>query len=332
VADYDLGFLRDEDSNTKPFSHSQYYAPEMFLDSFSVSDDKKPADVWAYGMLVYTLFSYKEPFPNGADAKKIQNVNEDELSKLFDSLNSKALKIILMDCCKRAPNDRFTFRKIIDKYEKSQFPQILKELDLTEILIQTIWEKALKVTKTTTKDNIEFKAFYDYLSNKYFKLQKKPEEAFYLKEALRLPYLLKSGEPDPNLMTRDYFGVLARLFKFTKKKDETFIARIVEVFKADWFYGVVDRMEAQKQLEALAAKKKDSYIYFIVRFANSRQFCITYKKDANNWENSNIDPAQALKDGGYAKYVSQLQLKILRHELIPSLYKTFLKCEAPKKK
>jgi len=271
---------------------------------------------------LYTLFTYKEPFPVGEGnsdvKKKIQSVTDDELLKLFDSVGSKALKSILVECCKRAPNERVTFRKIIDKHEKVQFPQILKDLDLTETLIQSIWESALKECKVT-KD-IEFKHFYDYLT-KYFKI-KKPEEAYYLKEALRLPFLLKLGEPDPTYMTRDNFGILAKLFRFTKKTDDTFIARIVEVFKSDWFYGCVDRMEAQKHLDVLQQKKSDGLRYFIVRYANSRQFCFTYKKDENNWENGNIEPIQAVKDG-YAKYVSQFHLKLLRHELIPALQKTF---------
>jgi len=202
-------------------------------------------------MLLYTLFTYKEPFP-GADKIKIQNVTEDELSKLFDEkkIGSKTLKNLLMDCCKLKPADRLSFRKIIDK-EKKIFPEILRELDLTETLIEDIWDKALK--EYNTKD-IEFSKFHEYLI-KYFKLEKKPEEAYYLKEALRLPFLLKLGEQDPKYMTRDNFGILARLFKVTKKNDDSFTTRIVEVFKADWFYGSVDRNESQKQLEYLTKKK-----------------------------------------------------------------------------
>jgi len=172
-----------------------------------------------------------------------------------------------------------------------------------------------------TKD-IEFNKFYEYLI-KYFTLQKKPEESHYLKEALRLTFFIKSSDPDPSKMTSDNFGVLGRLYKFTKKKDDTFIQRIVEVFKADWFYGYVDRAEVQNQLEALTKRKSDNCTYFIVRFANSRQFCYTYKKDGNNWENSNIEPDKALKEG-YAKYVSHYQkLKILKHETVVSLQKSF---------
>jgi len=259
----------------------------------------------------------------GEEKTTIQSVTEEQLSKLFDDVSSKTLKNLLIECCKLAPSNRSSFSKIRDKYEKSQ-PQILKKLDLTETLIETIWKKALKKTNLpqTTKE-IDFKQFYDFLVNKYFKLQKKPEESHYLKEALRLPFLLKPGEPDPNFMTRDNFGILARLFKFTKKSDDTFITRIVEVFKAEWFYGFVDRNDAQKQLEFLANKKKSNYTYFIVRFANSKQFCFTYKKEAN-WENSNIDSEQVLKVGGYAKYVSTYQLKVLKHEPILSLHKAFV--------
>jgi len=123
---------------------------------------------------------------------------------------------------------------------------------MTDTLILIIWEKAMKDCKATTKD-IEFKKFYDFLLE-YFHLEKKPEESHYLKEALRLPTLKKLNEPDPNYISYDDFAILGRLFKLTKKEDESFIKRIVEVFKADWFYGCVDRTEAQRQLDALQKK------------------------------------------------------------------------------
>jgi len=123
VSDYDLGFLRDD--NPTKFSHSQYYAPEMFSDSFSVSTDadKKAADVWEFGMLMYTLFTYKEPFPNKEGDTDVKNkitkvADGDLLVKLFDNLNSKSLKKLLLDyCCKRAPNERSPSSKIKEAFE-----------------------------------------------------------------------------------------------------------------------------------------------------------------------------------------------------------------------
>jgi len=210
-------------------------------------------------MLLYTLFSYKEPF-HGSDANAIQSVTVEKLTKLFDDseIKSKTLKTLLLECCKRDPKERPTFRKIIDKYEKKLFPQILVELDLTESLIQEIWDKAAEHCKLPKNPReIEFQQFYEFLV-KYFALnpEKKPEEVYYLKEALRLPFFYKLGQSDPKNMPRDNFGILARLFRFGKKKDETFIQRIVEVFKSDWFYGTVDRTEAQNKLEDLAKRKK----------------------------------------------------------------------------
>jgi len=122
-------------------------------------------------------------------------------------------------------------------------------------------------------------------------------------------------------MTRDNFGVLGRLFKFSKKKDDSFIERIVELFKADWFYGCVDRAYSQKQLEALQANKKDGYQYFIVRFANNKQLCVTYF--TKTWENRPIDCGYALKEG-YVKHVTYVtQTKVMKHETVPTLQKTY---------
>jgi len=131
-------------------------------------------------------------------------------------------------------------------------------------------------------------------------------------------------------MTRENFGILAGLFKFTKKKDDTFLQRIVEVFKAPWFYGSVDRAEAEKQLEP-SAKKQTDYIYFIVRFCNAKKFCFTFKKD-NKWEHCNIEPADGFSEGGYDKYVLKYRPKTMKHEPISSLQKTFAPYTAVNKK
>jgi len=238
--------------------------------------------------------------------------------KLSGSLNSKTLKNLFMDCCKPSPKDRLTFREIIGKYDQKSVLQILKELDLTETLIESIWSSELKCKE----QYIDFNTFHAELI-KYFRIQKKPEAIHYLKEALRLPFFLKFGQPDPLHMTRDKFGVIGRIFRFTKQKDDGFIERIVELFKSDWFYGCVNREEAQKQLEAFSKKKSDG-IHFIVRFSNSNQLCFTYK-NANIWENSIIEPDRVFTKEGYAKYVEQYQQrsKFNKHEVVPSLQKTF---------
>jgi len=239
-----------------------------------------------------------------------------------------------MDCCKKKPDERLTFSKIIDKYVKTQyFKEILKELDATENIILYIWENALKAgSPTLPKENkeIEFTKFYDFLI-KHFRL-KKPEEIYYLKEVLRLPYFLKLGVPDPPTMTRENFAVIGSLFKFTKKRDDSFIERMLEVFKAEWFYGTVDRLEAQKQLEALTKSKNSTTPYFIVRFANSKQLCFTYKKKDGNWDHSNIEPGVALERESYAKYIEWwAQTNRIKHDPVTSLQKSFQPYNPPKK-
>jgi len=100
-----------------------------------------------------------------------------------------------------------------------------------------------------------FNSFYIFLS-KYFGLKKNTEEAHYLKELLRLSFTLKVGETEPANMTYDNFRVICRLFKINQERDKGFIERMIEVFRSDWFYGYVDREDAQKQLDALAISKK----------------------------------------------------------------------------
>jgi len=69
--------------------------------------------------------------------------------------------------------------------------------------------------------------------------------------------MLKQGQDDPKNITLENFRIVCNIFKLSKNKDDTFIRRIVEVFKAEWFYGSVDRLESQRQLEVQADKKKN---------------------------------------------------------------------------
>jgi len=199
-------------------------------------------------------------------------------------------------------------------------PEPFKQIDITESIIQKIWEDALVQCEEKETKDIPFKTFYPYLIE-YFSLKEKPEEAHYLKEALRLSFSLKASQPDPSKITLDNFGVIVRLFNFCKEKDEGFIKRMVEVFNADWFYGCVDRMDAQNQLAALTKQRKlSNMMYFIVRFANSKQLCFTYQKKDGSWENANIDPNIACTNQGYVNYVKQYS--ILKYEDV-SIQKTF---------
>jgi len=111
------------------------------------------------------------------------------------------------------------------------------------------------------------------------------------------------------------------------------------VFKADWFYGCVDRDDAQKKLETLTNNKRGLLsppVFFIVRYANSKQLCFTFQNLDGKWENSNIDPNLAFQDNGYVKYVTQFQKNMeakmnqhiwnshkFTHETVPNILKTF---------
>jgi len=307
VADYDLGFPGDDGPHKieppyDKFIHDQYFAPEICVDPHKPDIDLKAADVWSFGMLLYTLYTYKEPFENVPDLKKnIQKVTEEELSKLFN-INSSLLKNLLMDCCHLEPSKRSPFHEI---KKKIQYPQILQELDKTESLTEKIWGEATK------SDHMPFNSFYIFLS-KYFGLKKNTEEAHYLKELLRLSFTLKVGETEPANMTYDNFRVICRLFKINQERDKGFIERMIEVFRSDWFYGYVDREDAQKQLDALAIskKKKDPPTNYIVRFANSKKLCVTFKKKDGTWENANIEPHVAMEHCGYISYVNEYATKM----------------------
>jgi len=320
VADYGLGFCTTSDDK-ESYSHVQYYAPEMCEDP---SDDSK-ADVWSFGMLLYTLFTYKEPFERSNTKEKIKKITEEQLLKQFKDIKSPTLVQLLGDCCKRDPSQRLSFSKIIQKYDKAKLTNILSELDITAGITTEIWKAA-----TSDGKEIPFKKFIEFLVD-YFSIKPDTEEHHYLKEALRLPSLLKQQAPDPQTITFEQFSIICQLFKINKEKDDGFIKRIVEVFKADWFYGCVDRTDAQNKLERFKAKKGSSGwfssppVLFIIRYANSKQLCFTYQKKDGTWENSNIDPNIAIQDNGYVQYITKYQKSMLglKHELVPHLQKTF---------
>jgi len=268
VADFALGPIEVFNSKQKGYSHAQYFAPELCRNEISnkkAEIDKneidKKADVWSYGMLLYTLFTYKEPFPKMNDdevKKKVGKIQEKEVIDLFNKENKNlgnTLTQLLLDCCKPDPSQRISFKEILEKSDKL-FPKILVELDVTESISQKIWDDAILQLKPQEKGILDFKGFFKFLCDKYFILKPKTEERHYLKAALRLPYMLKQGQDDPKNITLENFRIVCNIFKLSKNKDDTFIRRIVEVFKAEWFYGSVDRLESQRQLEVQADKKK----------------------------------------------------------------------------
>jgi len=197
-------------------------------------------------------------------------------------------------------------------------------MDTTKGITEDIWEKRNKVKVPQNRKHIEFNEFYDFLQA-YFKI-KNPEEAHYLKEALRMVYRSKVQSADPITMSHQKFEVLCNIFQFTESNDPWFIKRIVQLFEQDWFYGAVDRIQAQ---ESISKKKKD---IFIVRFSNYDKLCITFKDNKKkDWEHAVIDDV-AWTTSGYKCYIEDFAKQSgLEHENI-SLEKTFKPFEKNKRK
>jgi len=307
----------------------QYFAPEMFDEKISVDIDiysGYKADVWSFGMLLYTLFTNKAPFdgPSYEEVKnKIKKCTEDDLKALFSPLRP-AVVAVLKKFCKIVPSERLSLSKFENENCKGEpFLEILKEMDATKGITNQIWEKAMKLAETKSKyheneKSIEFNEFYNFLQD-YFKINN-PEEAHYLKEALRMVNRLQNG--DPKTMSYQKFEILCNIFQFTEPNDPWFIKRIVQLFKQDWFYGAVDRGQAQVSISKNSSKKEK----FIVRFSNNDKLCITFKdkeKRKDGWEHAVIDDA-AWTASGYKSYIEDFaKTKGLEHENI-DLEKTFI--------
>jgi len=270
-------------------------------------------------MLMYTLFTYKEPFADCIQnvKEKIHKINNEDLSKLFAEIRSNCLKELLLDCCKCDPSKRLTFSQLFGN--KNTFNEtILKELDLSLKLADEIWKEAMQNEKDAKE--IEFKEFFQFLLQK-FALKENNEQSHYLKQAIRVIYTKKPNDNDPSTMTLDHFRTLCRLFALTEH-DEDFIRRIVEVFEAPWFYGCVERTDAENQL-TLANKKKTEN-YFIVRYASSKKLCFTFQMKNLPFDHQNIEFNDAVKSDGYVNFVhAYTKKKGLIHTPITGLPKTF---------
>jgi len=260
----------------------------------------------------------------------------------------------LGDCCKKDPSQRLTFNQITDKYEKlKQFHNILEELEKTDAIIEEIWNDAMSIC-TASNRGFEFNSFFSFLIEHFSLTQEKHEEQrYYLKQALRLPFGRMPLNRDPDYISREYFGIVCNLFKFTDAKDPGFIERILDVFKAEWFYGCVDREDVQRKIEdksqkdmrgssgwiqsilSLSGNSTISPVNFIVRYANSKRFCFTYKMK-DTWYHNNIEPQDAYKRHGYSNFVSEYAKATLswptplKYTVIPNIEKSFVPYKAKK--
>jgi len=128
---------------------------------------------------------------------------------------------------------------------------------------------------------------------------------------------------DPDTMSFDRFAALCKLFKFTEPNDPWFLKRIVQLFQQDWFYGYVDRVKVQEQINKLPTSNK-----FIVRYSNMDRLCFSFKykdeKGKVNWEHAIIEENAAWKKSGYKSYVEEFATqKGIEHDKKLNLERTF---------
>jgi len=232
---------------------------------------------------------------------------------------SKTLQELLLDCCKINPSQRLSFEKLEAKYDSKEddlFSKILQEMDNTATVINKIWNDAISSKKISpTAQGVEFKKFFEFLTNDCFKLTSNGEGYHYLLQALRLPFWIKPYDEDPKYISREQFEKVCNLFKFTKEDEKSsydnFIKRIVDIFSRKWFYGSVQRENVQAALDKkgspLIFNWWTSTINYIVRFSAQGQFCITFKNKSSptGFENATIDPTAALNADGYSSYIKK---------------------------
>jgi len=338
VSDYELGFP-NEDDTFKNYSHVQYYAPEMCGDITRVNiiDLKPKADVWSYGMLLCTLFTYPdqnlaEPFANLKDLdavkQEIKNLTDEKIKALFGKIPSKTLQELLLDCCRASPKQRLSFEQLEEKYDSNKeddlFSKILQEMDNTAAVINKIWNDAISNKVSSTQQGFEFAKFLQFLTNDCFKLKRDTEGYHYLLQALRLPYWLRPNDDNPKSISREQFEKVCKLFKFTKEDEQSnyqnFIKRIVDLFSQKYFYGSVQRETVQVALDKknTIANWWAATIAYVVRYSQQGQFCVTFKNKnvQGGFEHATIDPTAALNAEGYSSYIKKYKKSLQKNRKI----------------
>jgi len=136
-----------------------FCAPEIM--NCETDYDGKKADIYSFGMTIYSILYDKLPFENNiSEIEFRRKIKEGERPK-FEKIISKNLKELIEICWNKDPNKRLNFEFIIEKLKEVKIELIEKE-EIKEEGIKSI-KKFLEFCKEDTEDDFENSIQYSIL-------------------------------------------------------------------------------------------------------------------------------------------------------------------------
>jgi len=238
--------------------HVHYSAPE-------VVDDKTPlqgSDMWAYGMVLYALVTWKNPYSDAKDygevAAKIKGNTLPELPKN----TPQSLREMIQKCWAQKPEDRGDFLSLTaeesgESVFKKIFNDAIHESDKEAALIWKSVQAAAPDEGGKKGDSFPWNVFAPVFFEKMGVKDPSHAQIKCIQALMQLGYNAQDTAP----VTHEHYHHFVQIFTPIRPSKD-FISSVVELCKQDYFYGIAPRASTEAVLnKAVIDKKKQKSIF-----------------------------------------------------------------------
>ena len=122
-----------------------YMAPECF--DPKPRCDRRPADVWALGIVFYCMITCRLPWAEGTDEDLISNIRESEI--YFPCGFPPDVEDIVRRCCAKEPKDRITVPELVSHPFLADQVQLIREMEgqTRSPILESMQKKRVHIVK-----------------------------------------------------------------------------------------------------------------------------------------------------------------------------------------
>jgi len=214
------------------------WMPPEVLDS---AEFDKSADVYAFGLILWQIYTLQEPFQGYDDWDEFyEAVCIDNKRPTIDEKCSPSLKKLIETCWAR------------DRHVRPSFPEVVYAIDeiLVDVAIQELgggvfWKKYYLAPKQELQEVVGWR---DFTSSLCLATGIKPELRHQFE--LLFPYLGSSGEGSDGKVTLSSFNAAINWFgvDFFQQPPSQSLEKIKVLTSKAWFHGTIDQKEANGRL------------------------------------------------------------------------------------